>query len=259
MDENYQTYLNRMMRMTLPDTYQSQAQHIQESPKFAQDAGGSWQAASFPGYTIITPPGSEDGANTAVHAELTQYQRHLTETLGPDLFVPIVPDSFHLTIADIIWAGAFQHASQDPTFEPKLQAGIAHSFEQSAHLHTGQPIPFRPVGLMVMARALAIALAATDETGYNQILELRRSVYQNPDLIAIGIEQQYHFTPHITLGYFGDLSGVDRDSLGSTFDQLNQPWLESTDHTFWVKQAELRKFSDMNTYTRESDWAVFQF
>ncbi len=258
MDDTYQAYLNRIMRATLPDAHQVQASHVQESPKFSRQ-GETWTAAKFPGYTVISPPGSTDVANEALYRFLTQYQAELVATLGPDVFIPIPPESFHLTIADLIWDSDYYHAlNSDPSFDRKLQAGIAGSFEQSGHIRSHQPIPFRAAGLMVMPRALSVALAATDETGYQQILELRRSIYQNPDLISIGIEQQYHFTPHITLGYFGSLKGVDRSTLAQSIDTLNQPWLE-TDQMFWLKEIQLRKFPDMDHYNREEDWATFEF
>ncbi|MEB3292049.1 MAG: DUF1868 domain-containing protein [Synechococcales bacterium] len=259
MDQNYQTYLNRIMRTTLPETYQSQVQYIHESPKFLRSDSGDWQPADFPGYTIITPPGSIDKANQSLYQELATYQQTLLTQLGTELFIPVPAESFHLTIADLIWESSYRHAADQSNFEHQLQTGIAQSFQQSAHLHTGQPIPFRVVGLMVMTRALGVALAATDEGGYNQIVELRRSIYQNSDLIAIGIEQQYHFTPHITLGYFGSLVGCDLTQLGEKFDQLNQPWLESQHQPFWVKQAELRKFPDMTRYDREEIYPIFEF
>ncbi|MEO1378556.1 MAG: DUF1868 domain-containing protein, partial [Cyanobacteria bacterium J06635_10] len=34
MDDNYQTYMNRVARMTLPEAYASQVQYLKESPKF---------------------------------------------------------------------------------------------------------------------------------------------------------------------------------------------------------------------------------
>ncbi|HLO47612.1 MAG TPA: DUF1868 domain-containing protein, partial [Kamptonema sp.] len=34
MDDTYQAYVNRAARLTLLDTYKSQVEHIQESPKF---------------------------------------------------------------------------------------------------------------------------------------------------------------------------------------------------------------------------------
>ena len=258
MDDTYQAYLNRMMRATLPDAHLMQVSHVQESPKFSRTEG-AWVPSSFPGHAVITPPGGTDVANEGVYEFLAQYQSELAAKLGEDLFIPLPKDSFHLTLADLIWDSAYEHAVEaDPGFDGKLQAGIAGSFGQSSHLQSREPIPFRLAGLMVMTRALAVSLVATDETGYRKILEMRRSVYQNPDLVSIGIEQQYHFTPHITLGYFGSLKGVDRTALTQTINELNQPWL-MTDRTFWLKEAQLRKFPNMVTYDREADWATFEF
>jgi len=72
------------------------------------------------------------------------------------------------------------------------------------------------------------------------------------------VEQHYHFTAHITLGYFGDLSpNLDRDRFLSTIFELNQQWLENSPD-FWVHRAELR-FDDMTRYYREPDWPVLEF
>ncbi|MER3432192.1 MAG: DUF1868 domain-containing protein [Leptolyngbya sp. ERB_1_1] len=261
MDENYQTFLNRVMRLTLPDTYKSQVQHIQESPKFQRSHEGGWLPTPFPGYTVITPPGSEDGKNLGLYESLQRYQNRIVETLGSEMFVPIPPESFHLTIADLIWDGAYLHAAKSPGFDERLRDRVANSFRQCQPISTGQALRFQVVGLMVMARAIAVCLATTDDAGYERILKLRRSVYQNPDLIEIGIEQQYYFTPHITLGYFGKLSSdLDRDHLSQTFDQLHQEWLENyPNNEFWIHQAEFRKFNNMAEYVRRPDWATFQF
>lgn len=259
MDDNYPAYIRRMMRSTLPDTYDAQIRHVQSSSKFERLTSGAWSATPFPGYTVVTPPAEEDPANGPLYGRIETYQQQLVQALGSSLLIPVPPGSFHLTIADLIWSDAYLHAkASDPDFEEKLRSSIATSFEQSSHLRLDQPIGFRIVGLMVMTRAVVLALAATDETGYNQMLELRRSIYQSPDLMAIGIEQQYHFTPHITLGYFGDLSAVDRSALATQIDTLNQPWV-GTEETFWVKQAELRQFPDMTRYSRSEDWPSFLF
>lgn len=261
MDENYQTFLNRVMRLTLPDTYKSQVQHIQESPKFQFSPNQGWQPSAFPGYTVITPPGWEDAKNLTLYEHLKTYQTQIAKTLGDDLFVPIPPESFHVTIADLIWDSAYRHVNEAPGFEERLRDRVASSFRQCQGISLNQPIRFQVVGLMVMTRAIAACLATVDELAYNRILELRRSLYQNPDLIEIGIEQQYYFTPHITLGYFGKLpEDLDRASLSQTFDDFNRDWLEAhRDNEFWVHRAELRKFENMVSYERESDWATFQF
>lgn len=259
MDENYQTYLNRVMRLTLPETYGSQVQHIQESPKFKRQAGEEWQPAPFPGYTIVTPPGSEDAKNGSLYTDLKAYQAEVLHQLGADVFATIPPESFHVTIADLIWDSAYRHAAESPGFEERLRDRIANTFRQSQANSFNQPIRFQVLGLMVMTRAIAVCLAPTDEKAYDRVIQLRRSIYQSQDLIEIGIEQQYYFTPHITLGYFGELKpDLDREKLSQTFDELNSHWLGSTAE-FWVHTAELRKFDNMAAYYRELNWATFQF
>lgn len=259
MDDNYSAYLRRIMRSTLPDTYESQVRNVQSSGKFEQTDSGTWMPTAFPGYTIVTPTGREDSANESLYERLASFQQQLLGALSSQIFIPVPPSSFHLTVADLIWSDAFDDALKaDPDFEQKLCLSVKESFEQSSHLRTSQPISFRVVGLMVMTRSLTLALAATDEAGYNQILELRRSIYQSPRLMSIGIEQQYHFTPHITLGYFGDLSAIDRSALAIQIDELNQPWLGS-EETFSLKTAQLRQFPDMSSYKRSDDWASFTF
>ena len=262
MDENYQTYLNRVMRLTLPETYRSQGQNVQESPKFHRDPAGAWQANAFPGYSVITPPHEEDQENAAVYQTLTTFQAAIAQQLGADLFIPLPPESFHLTLADLIWDSAYQHAKEEnPEFDRQLQVRIAQSLKASEPLANSQSISLQILGLVVMPRAIAVCLAPKDESSYDRILKLRRAIYQNPDVIAIGIEQQYYFTPHITLGYFGSLAEaeVDREALPQIFDQLNQIWVSQDAAHFAIHRAELRKFDNMTAYYRQPDWAALQF
>jgi len=112
LDDNYQTYLNRLARLTLPEAYKSQAQHIQESSKF-QINSGVREAAAFPGYTLITPPAEEESENSAFYGKLQIYQQELLQLpVNRDLIVPVPPASFHLTLADLIWDNAFLDARE---------------------------------------------------------------------------------------------------------------------------------------------------
>lgn len=263
MDENYQIYLNRAMRLTLPDTYRSQVQHIQESAKFRPHAGSGREAVPFPGYTVITPPAGEDLANQDFYATLTRYQQQIVDQLNPnfaDFFVPVPPDSFHVTLADLIWDSDYRHASENPDFDPKLQNCIAQIFQQCQPLHEDKAMRFQVIGLMAMTRAIAVCLVPTDEIAWERLLKFRRGIYQNHDLMSLGIEQQYYFTPHITLGYFGAIPSAEAlAQLSDRWIDLNQTWLNQSPQEFSVQRAELRKFDDMTRYDRQSDWAVFDF
>ncbi len=262
MDETYQTYLNRVARLTLPATYKSQLQHIQESPKFKLLPDGSRQAVSFPGYTVCTPPWGEVSENSEFYNSLQEIQEQLLQQLAPGLMVAVPPDSFHLTLADLIWDSAYRHAQREnPNFEKHLQERIQESFQKYQQtMARGNPIGWQLLGLMIRPRAIAVCLAPKDEDSYKRMLEFRRLIYQNSGLIGLGIEQQYHFTSHITLGYFGSIApNLDRDLLANTLSEFNRQSLPLELIPLRIQRAELRKFDDMMRYYREPDWPVLEF
>lgn len=257
MDEDYQTYLNRVARLTLLETYNSQIQHIQESPKFQPLPDVGRQAVPFPGYTLITPPAAEDAPNSDFYQNLHLCQQQLLQ-LDFDLIVPVPPASFHLTLADLIWDSAYHYAQENSEFEVQLRNCVAEIFQQYRQsLPQTNPIVWQMLGLFVMPRAIGVCLIPKNESSYEQILKLRRTIYQSSGLTALGIEQHYHFTAHITLGYFGNLSpSLDRDRLSAALFEVNQQWSDSPE--LRVHRAELRKFDDMTRYYREPDWPVLE-
>ncbi|MFN6570803.1 DUF1868 domain-containing protein [Dendronalium sp. ChiSLP03b] len=261
MDDNYQTYLNRVARMTLPEAYRSQVQHIQESSKF-QLYSGARLAAPFPGYTLITPCAPEESQNSTFYAQLQAYQQELLQLPVKDLIVPVPPASFHLTLADLIWDSAYYHACEkNPEFEQQLRSCCAEIFQQYQQSITRgtNPISWQILGLVVMPRAVGVCLVPQDEHCYEQVIKFRRTIYQNPNLMALGIEQHYHFTAHITLGYFGEVSpDLDRTNLSALLSQLNQQWLLNSPE-FLIHRVELRKFDDMTNYYRKPDWPSLDF
>jgi hypothetical protein len=248
--------------MTLPEAHRSQAQHIQESYKF-QPNSGLRQAASFPGYTLISPPAEEESENSAFYAQLQAYQQELLQLpVNADLIVPIPPGSFHLTLADLIWDSAYLDACEkNPNFDEELHSCLAEIFQQYQQLMTNRnhPIQWQMLGLMLMPRAVAVCLVPKDERCYEEIIQFRRTIYQNPKLIALGIEQHYHFTAHVTLGYFGEISSdLDRANFSTMLSGLNQQWRLNLPE-FSIHRVELRKFDDMTRYYREPYWPVLGF
>ncbi|MEO3705835.1 DUF1868 domain-containing protein [Trichormus azollae] len=262
MDDNYQTYLNRVARMTLPEFYRSQVQHIQESSKFRQNSGVR-EAAPFPGYTLITPAAGEDTENAAFYKQIETYQRSLLELpVNCDLIVPVPPVSFHLTLADLIWDHAFVHATEkNPQFEQELNFCLGDLFNQYKQLRSKatDPISWQMLGLIVMPRSIGVCLIPKDERCYEEIIQLRRLIYQNRKLMGLGIEQHYHFTAHITLGYFGEIfAELDRIKLSNQLSDLNQQWLLNFPEIL-IHRVELRKFDNMIQYYRQLDWTSLDF
>lgn len=256
MDETYQIYVNRVARLTLPPTYQTLLQSIQKSPKFAEG-----KPVPFPGYSVITPPQTEDPDNASFYSNLTTSQQELLEALDDSFITPVPPESFHMTVADLIWDNGYRDAvAENETFEQQLRQCIRKSFQQYQQETTQDHLSqWQLLGLYILPRAIAVALVPQDELSYDKVVQLRRSIYQNSDLINLGIQQQYHFTAHVTLGYFNDIeANRDRDRLASILSQFNDGWLESHAQILSVRQAQLRKFEDMTQYKRNPDDPVVE-
>ncbi|MGL5875994.1 MAG: DUF1868 domain-containing protein [Xenococcaceae cyanobacterium] len=260
MNETYQDYINRVARLALPTSYNNQLQNIQKSPKFEKGI-----PTSFPGYSVITPPAKSDTINEAFYKNLTNWQEKLCQQLNPDLFVPIPPETFHVTVADLIWSsGYLEITEQNPNFEANLQESIEKSFaEYRKNSRSKNMLLWRSAGLIIKPRALVMSLIPKDEESYQQILKLRRCIYQNSHLIALGIEQQYDLTAHVTIGYFSELASdrayCQQQQLDRILAELNEQWLTYEPNSFAIEKAELRKFDDMMHYYREQDWATVEF
>ena len=120
---------------------------------------------------------------------------------------------------------------------------------------TGTSIGLKVLGFIVMTRAIAVCLAPNTEADYQTILNLRRSLYQTSELLALGIDQQYHFTAHITLGYFVGSEGitVDSEKLSQDLNRLNDVFLDDFPE-FQLQTVELRKFRNMLEFDRQEPW-----
>ena len=257
MDETYQTYVNRVAPMTLQATLEAQLKNIQHSPKFEQT-----KPVSFPGYTFMSPLAAEDTANADFYHSLPSCQQQLLDKVDPGLIIPLPLPTFHLTVADLIWNDAYHQAlATNPDFESQLKQYISSSCQNYQKLVTNRhPIKLQLLGLTIFPRAIVGCLVPQNEEDYQKILELRRSIYQNQDIISLSIQQQYIFTAHITLAYFGDIApNLDRARLAEIISSINEQWIDQPPQILTVAQALLYKFDDMIHYHRQPDWPMVEF
>lgn len=255
MDGNYQNYVNRVVQMTVPSNYKQQLKNIQSSPKFIDG-----KPVEFPGFSIITPPQAEDNYNQEFYQDLALITSQLKEKLGSDFLLGLPLESFHLTLADLIWDKIYINAvKQNPDFDKLLIAEMDKIFEEYKSFVTEIPIlELEVLGLSIFPRAIAVCLSPT-EASYEPIIKLRQLIYQNEEIMNLGIEQQYDFAAHVTLGYFDKIDGdIDLEKVESVIKEVNDLWIENPAHLFQLKQFELRKFTDMINYNRQPEWATIK-
>lgn len=263
MDENYQTYVNRAARLMLAETYRTQVETLQESPKYQGDVEGQRQPAPFPGYCAMTPPASEETkSNQSVYDRLANLQNELLRSVEAGFLVGVPPESFHITLADLIWDAAYREVRRNnPDFQEQLRFRIAESFlaYKEARATPATPVRWQVAGLMLRPRAVNACLLPQDEASYEAVVELRRAIYQNANLIALGIEQQYVFTAHVTLGYFGNTgNNFDRLAWCDRLVELSDRSLASEPPLLEIGRVELRKFDDMTRFAREADFPALE-
>lgn len=261
MDNLYRDYVNRVVRMTLPEQHQIQAKNIQPSAKFRLDESGAMEALPFPGYTVITPPWQDETENDEVYQGVQHFAKTMSDRLPVGLMAAVPPSSYHVTLADLIWADNYLAAREAADYDSKLRDRIDESFNMyEACRGNPSPCEWQILGLLTMPRAIALCLAPTSEDAYSRIIRFRRAIYQNSSLMPLGIEQQYHYTAHITLGYFThQANAVDKAELAQTLGELHQLWLESDiPKNLRICRAELRRFETMTAYSRQSDWPAVE-
>lgn len=253
MDGNYQEYINRVVQMTSPANYEQQLDNIQSSPKFNQG-----NPVEFPGFSLITPPWAEDNINNNFYQFLEKAQTQLKQLLGENLFIVLPPQTFHITIADLIWEKSYLNAVKaNSQFDDLLIKQISNIFQQYNNIITiNNPLELEVLGLSIFPRAIAVCLAPT-EASYEPIIKLRQLIYQDEQIIKLGIEQQYEFAAHVTLGYFGKVDeNLNPEQVKSVLINISDQWLEEVPPLFQIKNIELRKFNDMVTYIRQPNWAT---
>ena len=252
MDISYQAHANRVVQMALSANYQQQLKNIQSSPKF-----NDGKALEFPGYTIITPLAEEDPFNVEINQSLAHLQEQLKQQLSSDLFVSVPANTFHITLADLIWDQGYRDALQkNSNFDQLFVEQMAEIFAQSQELLSEvESLDLEVVGISIFPRAIAVCFVPTEES-YDLLIKLRQLIYQNPEIINLGIEQHYNFVGHVTLGYFGNVpEDLDVVTIATKITEINNQWLAQDLPLFKIKQWELRKFNDMLSYTRQPDWA----
>jgi len=260
MDDSYQAYLERLSKMVQLDSYHSTLQYLRKSPKFARMADGTDRAVSFPGYTLISPTSEDDPTNAAAYATIETAYKDLVANLPANLVIGLPLASYHMTIADLIWDSAYRDLSRDPDYDTKLRDRLEMLFSEVEPQVIGpKPVLWQVLGFVAMPRAIAVVLIPVDDVSYRRTVRVRRSIYQDSQMVGLGIDQQYHFTAHVTLGYFGEIpADLDRLSIAASLQAANVHF-EREKVTLSLDRAELRRFEDMMAYTREAAWPVLSW
>ena len=241
IDGTLNDYLERLDRWTSRQGWLTSLAKIESSEKFR---GGAAQPIS--GCTLITPTYGESKLCRVVYSQIHRARSAILEGLG--LRCNLVPEAcLHVTAADLI-SGAHYDARRAlvPDLEVRLRDRVATLLSQQAQLDA--PLEWRVSGLAFFQHALVCVLAPCSERDYEPISEMRRSIYGDEGIRALGVKTPLPFLAHITLAYYEEIPslGVRQDWVGKYAELQSQ--LGCAEASFFIDQIDLRWFRDMVGY-----------
>ena len=220
--------------------------------------------APFPGFTLMTPPGAQDPLQSELYQRLTGLQRALARSLGEGRLSLLPPESFHLTVADLFAAEAAQAAGrqlsapgapEEPRSPGELFPGEMLlgrrllSWFQREIPALSSPLPWRweVAGLALFEHALVLLFRPSRERDYQQLTELRETIYGSPELAALGLRAPRPLMAHITLAYYQSLPPLE-ERLSSWVGKISATQQRLQGSLFQLERARLCRFSSMEDY-----------
>ncbi len=228
--------------------------------------GGRWDLNTrnplpHPGYTIITPPFFEEDIerNRQTYGTLVNVQNELLKCIGTSSYVPAPPNSFHMTVADLVSTERYEAKVVKSQKEGTLRNEVRRVFSNLSHLQADRAPEMLVKGLTLFPIVVVAIVSTKDGEGYRKLANFRDAIYADPKLKQMGVDRKFSFTGHVTLAYIEHQPSEDElDCLAKTLKTLNR---DRFGHGLPLTgaRAELRKFNDMSCFYREYDWPVFRF
>ena len=201
----------------------------------------TWKPITCRGITILAEPYPIGGSVVPALKTLQEKIQQLT----PD-FAPVPPETFHLTVADLIWGdkytaliqsqgGEIQNTQMFQRVDDILKGVDGRLLTQNATI----------VGVGGFPGAV-VAFVNVDDAAYRSIITFRDKIYSDLILAQYGVFRERPFLGHITLGY---IEGVPPQGLDDALNDIRF----TTDFTlpqwtFELSDVGIYRFSNMSEY-----------
>ncbi len=249
-DLSYEQYQGQLAELVGPAGIAVDAARSSPSEKFAW-CEGWWRAEPFHGVTIITPPFVDDPVNHPLYVALADFQQALVLRLGVADIGLLPVSSLHLTVADLLYAKAYDPYRLDSGRAAELRAQIAGVFDSVGPM----PVPrWRVRGLSAFGAGVTAVLDCPAAADYHNVIRLRAAIYDLPVVSHPG-----PFTAHISFFYLQHTDPASGQRLAAVLNAMNRAVDWGALPAFQMRRAEMRAFRDMMAYTRGPDWPVYEF
>jgi 2'-5' RNA ligase len=194
----------------------------------------------YPGYTVIAKPFPIDQAN---QQELERVQKSLFKSVSG--FVPSPPDSFHLTVAELLSGQTFTALMKQPEWDAAFAGRVNDLLDRRAVQDSDMTIRGIIAGIGAFPGVVVAIVDFDSEIEYGRIIELRNTIYGDRALMSSSVKRSYPFLGHITLGYLESAPVRGLDEVLSVI-RLKEPF----GWEFNINGVGLHHFSNLSTYSK---------
>jgi|GEM_PF-2346631 len=256
MEKSYTDYIRQARSLVTEENIRLSLDTGKTLGHFSLPEGGSWQAADYRGYTLITPPFPEDKENQNTYEVLSDVQKCLGEFINPRKIVAVPDQALHMTVARLVSGEVYKHklaGTRDEGFLTAMTLALA-----------GLTIPgklrFEVSGISVYPSGVIVAVVApASEQDYERLQKLRDHIYADKELQELGVERRRGFSGHITLYYIeAELAADEKAALAAAIAAVNQAFFAEP-LPFTLQRAEVRGFDNFFGFYRQESWPTFEF
>ena len=242
VDGDITVYKQRVADACQPQQWPSQFANCKPSPKFKQG-----HPLPFGGVTLMTPLQPYPYSSGHPFSLLEQVTDELNASLDHG-YVPVLPESFHVTGADLLARPHWQLGELDRHTELtqralKMIANRCRSHARFAH--------WCFAGLSIFEHALVALLTPTKPICYDALVRLRASIYEDAALTRLGVKQPKPLMLHITLGYFTErLHELNPKLIVDVIGRADRSLRLAADSAIYeMPTLQLCRFSQMGRYS----------
>ena len=250
MDGDFEQYEARLATWLNPTAWHRQLEVVKASPKLCNG-----QPSRFRGVSVLSASGAKEQCNQRCLAWLSEMQNHLRTTFSDGDFFWLPPDHLHLTIADLIAGPIYESSVQEEDdFEHRFVQALDSIRTKRAQ--SAKPLRWRPAGIVFFEHAIGCVLTPFADKDYSPLVQLREMIYNNDELLALGVKLPRPYIAHFTLGYFASAPTQEKKaSWLAHYEDVSSLFL--TEREWVVSGAELVSFDDMITYRQHrSGWSL---
>ena len=239
---------------------------LQSSPKYREG-----HALPYSGFTLMTPSSDLDDLSAPLYRVIESAQTHFTRTFSPHL-IPVPPQSFHVTGADLISGDAFTsqlYGASIDTYRMRLIEALKLTLKSSSlGSKSGSQVTslwnFR--GFSLFESALVALFTPMYDQTYTALVQQRAHLYHSPYLTQLGVVSPRPLMLHITLAYFTESLALDlkaqellttevlryqRDNFYLSSSNKGEPhhsWCDDQRLMLTLTSFYLHFFTDMQSY-----------